>query len=78
MDDEIVTIERAGIKGDVVQIRLGEGAELPTALPLIEETFLNCFKNNDVQIILNFANVKFPPTKFIALLIEAIKELQEG
>ena len=70
MDNKIVTTQRAGINGDIVQIILGEGAELPNSLHLVEKTFKTCLQKNDVQMIINMAKINFPSTKFIALLLE--------
>lgn len=70
MDDKIIFLERVGIDSDVVQINFGKGAELPSSLSLIEEQLTSCFEKKDVRIILNLASIKYPPAKFIALLIE--------
>jgi len=70
MNDNIITTERAGNTGDVVQINLGHGAELPTSLPFLEKFFRDCFKKNDVRMVIDMRNIKLPPTRFIALLIE--------
>ena len=71
MDDKLVTIRRAGLNDEFVQIIFGKGAELPSTLSLVEQTFRNCFKKKDVQIIVDMTNIILPPTKFIAVLLEA-------
>ena len=71
MKDRLISIQRAGINDELVQINFGNGSEQLSSLPLIEQAFLNCFKNKDYQIIVNMVNIKFPSTKFIAVLIEA-------
>ena len=70
MNGNIVTTQKTGIKGDAVQIDLASGAELPGSIPELEELFRNCFKNNQVNLTINMQNIKLPPTRFIALLIE--------
>ncbi len=70
MSDDIVTIERAGVHDELVLFNLGFGAELPVSFSKVEESFHDCLKNRDVQIIVNMSNVKLPPAKFIALLVE--------
>ena len=70
MNNEIATIERVGVDNKIVQITLNKGTELPVHLKQIENLFKACFKKKDFELILNMANIQYPPTKFMALLIE--------
>ncbi len=71
MTDQLVALERFGLDGNVVQIVLGEGSELPSNISRIQKTFSDCFERDEFEIILNMAKVKYPSSTFIALLIEA-------
>lgn len=74
MNGEIVTTQRKGIDGDAVQIDLASGAETPASIHELEELFRDCFKNNQVNLIINMQHIKLPPTRFIALLIEVTNQ----
>jgi serine/threonine-protein kinase RsbW len=74
IDDKIITTENLGIDDDIVQINLEKGAELPSSLPLLDRTFRTCFKKNKTQLMVNMENVKYPPTTFIALLVEVTSQ----
>jgi len=74
MKNNIITTQRAGINDELVHIIFEEGAELPSLLPQVEQVFFECIRNKDVKIIANMANIKLPPTKFIALLIEVTNQ----
>ncbi len=74
MNGNIATTQKIGINGDAVQIDLDRGAELPVSIPELEELFRNCFKNNKVNLTINMQNIKLPPSRFIALLIEVTNQ----
>lgn len=70
MSESTVEIQRAGSNDEIVHLILQRGAELPTAIPTVEKTILECIAKKDLQIVVNMENVSLPPARFIAMLLE--------
>ncbi|MEE4311884.1 MAG: ATP-binding protein [candidate division KSB1 bacterium] len=70
MSESLVKIQRTGSNDEIVHLILQRGAELPSAIPTVEKTILECIAKRDLQIVVNMAHVSLPPARFIAMLLE--------
>lgn len=70
LESSTTSSDQIAIDEESAYILLAEDAELPARLNELEQKFRQFFDVNQYQIILDLANIKLPPTRFIVTLIE--------
>jgi serine/threonine-protein kinase RsbW len=74
MDTKLTTIRYLSEYDNVIHVTFNVGAERLTSLSELEKEIHDYLKSESPKFIFDLVNIQLPPTKFIALMIEATNQ----
>lgn len=74
----MVITERVGRQGNVIKLTLAEGVSISSATPHLVQAFGTCLQNKNYNMILDMKGINYPPSSFIALLIEVSAQVRRA